>query len=99
MDSEDEEYTIECTEEEFHELTERLLDNDENNCAKYFRYNLQERRQGCADVCEEPLFQEVQEELYQVPTVAKLIALHDNYEPVIKFIQSSQRHHSFALSN
>ena len=53
---EDDDYTIDCTEEEFHELTERLLDNDENNCARFFRYNLQERRQGCEDVCDEPLF-------------------------------------------
>lgn len=45
MDSDDE-YTIECTEDEFHELTEKLLDNDENNCARFFRYNLQQRRQG-----------------------------------------------------
>ena len=81
----DDDYTIDCSEEEFHELTERLLDNDENNCAKYFRYNLQERRQGCEDVCEEPLFQDVEEELFNVPTVEKLLALHDNYEPVSTF--------------
>ncbi len=45
MDEEDD-YTIDCTEEEFHELTEKMLDNDENNCAKFFRYDLGERRRG-----------------------------------------------------
>ena len=38
---EDEDYTCDLTEEELFELTEGLLDNDENNCAKYFRYNFQ----------------------------------------------------------
>ncbi len=57
LDEEDNDYTVDCSEEEFHELTERLLDNDENNCSGYFRYNLQERRKGCEDVCDEPLFQ------------------------------------------
>jgi len=54
---EDDGFTVDCTEEELQELTERLLDADDNNCAQYFRYNLQERRKGCSDVCEEPLFQ------------------------------------------
>ncbi len=57
MEDDDGDYTVDCSEEEFWELTERLLDNDDNNCAKYFRYNLQERRKGCEDVCDEPLFQ------------------------------------------
>jgi hypothetical protein len=65
-------------------LTEKLLDNDENNCSKFFRYNLQERRQGCEDVCDEPLFSDIQPELFEVPTIAALLALHDNYEPVRK---------------
>ena len=47
------------------------------------RYNLQERRKGCRDVCDEPLFQDIEEELFEVPTVAKLLALHDNYEPCV----------------
>ena len=38
---EDEDYSCDLTEEELFELTEGLLDNDENNCAKYFRYNFQ----------------------------------------------------------
>ena len=44
MDEDD--FAIDCTEEELQELTEKLLDNDENNCSDYFRYNLQERREG-----------------------------------------------------
>lgn len=78
----DEDYTIDCSEEEFHELTERLLENDENNCTKYFRYDFQRRREGCEDVCDDPLFYDVQPELWEVPTVKKLIALYDNYERV-----------------
>ena len=49
-----------------------------------YRYNLQERRQGCEDVCDEPLFQDVDPELFEVDTVKKLLALHDNYTPVRK---------------
>lgn len=98
----DDEYTIDCSEEEFHELTEKLLENDYNNCmgqeyyslfrvsaqkiidgnCRYFKYNLQERRQGCEDVCDEPLFQDVSEEIFEVKTIKTLLALHDNYEPV-----------------
>ena len=43
---EDEDYTCELSEEELFEFTEKLMENDENNCAKYFRYNFQERRCG-----------------------------------------------------
>jgi hypothetical protein len=75
-------FTVDCTQEELNELTESLLANDENNCAKYFRYNLQDRRQGCEDVCEDPLFSDVDQDLFSVPTVEKLLALHDNYKPV-----------------
>ncbi len=82
MDEEDD-FTVDCTQEEIEELTEKLLDNDENNCARFFRYNLQERRQGCEDVCDEPLFQDIEPELFEVPTVAALLALHDNYEPCV----------------
>ena len=78
----DDDGIIDVTEEEFEELTESMLEADSNNCAKYFWYNLQERRQGDEDVCDEPLFQNVDEELFEVETVKKLIALHDNYEPV-----------------
>lgn len=81
MDADDE-YTIDCTEEEFFELTERLLDNDENNCARYIGYDLQDRREGDRDVSEDPLFYDVDDALFEIPTVAKLIALHDNYEVV-----------------
>lgn len=80
----DDDYSVDCTEEELFALTEELLENDENNCAKYFRYNLQERRQGCQDVCEDPLFSDVDEALFEVPTIKKLLALHDNYEPNVR---------------
>ena len=80
---EDEDYTCELSEEELFEFTEKLMENDENNCAKYFRYNFQERRCGEDDVCDEPLFSEVDHEaLFEVPTIKTLMALHDNYEPV-----------------
>ena len=78
----DDDGVIDVTEEEFFELTESMLEEDSNNCARYFWYNLQERRQGEEDVCEEPLFQNVDEEMFEVETIKKLIALHDNYEPV-----------------
>ena len=78
----DDDGVIDVTEEEFFELTESMLEEDSNNCARYFWYNLQERRQGEEDVCDEPLFQNVDEEMFEVETIQKLIALHDNYEPV-----------------
>ena len=78
----DDDGVIDVTEEEFFELTESMLEEDSNNCARYFWYNLQERRQGEEDVCDEPLFQNVDEEMFEVETIKKLIALHDNYEPV-----------------
>ena len=34
---EEDDFTIECTQEEVEALTEKLLDNDENNCARFFR--------------------------------------------------------------
>ena len=34
-------------------------------------------------MCDEPLFQDIEDELFEVPTVAKLLALHDNYEPCV----------------
>ena len=79
---EDEDYTCELSEEELFEFTEKLMENDENNCAKYFRYNFQERRCGEDDVCDEPLFSDLDEALFEVPTIKTLMALHDNYEPV-----------------
>ena len=82
MDKE-EDYTCDLTEEELFDLTEKLLENDENNCSQYFRYNLQERRCGEEDTCDEPLFSEVdQDALFEVPTIKTLMALHDNYIPV-----------------
>lgn len=88
---EDEDYTCDMTEDELFELTERLLDNDENNCAKYFRYNFQERRCGEEDVCDEPLFSDVDEALFEVPTVKTLMALHDNYVPVSLFYTENHK--------
>ena len=59
-----------------------MLKHDENNCAKFFSYKLQNRRQNqFEDVCEEPLFCNIQEELWNVETIKKLVDLHDNYEP------------------
>ena len=79
---EDEDYTCELSEEELFEFTEKLMENDENNCAKYFRYNFQERRCGEDDVCDEPLFSDLDVALFEVPTIKTLMALHDNYVPV-----------------
>ena len=79
----DDDYTIDITEDEFFELTEKLLDSDDNNCAKHFRYNLQSRRCGVDDVCDEPLFTDINEDIFEVETIKKLLALHDNYEPVV----------------
>ena len=45
--------------DELFELTEKLLSNDVNNCAKFFRYNLQSRRIGMEDTCDEPLFSNI----------------------------------------
>ena len=38
LNMDDEEYTVELSEDEFFDLTEKLLDEDENNCSPYFRY-------------------------------------------------------------
>lgn len=78
----DGDFTAECSDEELFELTEKLLEEDDNNCARFFRYNLQSRRCGDQDVCDEPLFSDVDERLFEVETVKKLMALHDNYIPV-----------------
>merc|ERR1712029_537564 len=83
LNMDDEEYTVELSEDEFFELTEKLLNEDENNCSPYFRYNLQERRCGVEDVCDEPLFSDVDEAMFEIKTVKALIALHDNYEPLV----------------
>ena len=65
------------------ELTELLLENDDNNCAKFLKYDLQERRLGNKDVSEGSLFTEVQPELYNVPTVAALRALYGHYRSLV----------------
>ena len=90
----DDDGVIDVTEEEFFELTESMLEEDSNNCARYFWYNLQERRQGEEDVCDEPLFQNVDEEMFEVETIKKLISLHDNYEPV-NFPSATISNHEF----
>ena len=67
--TDDTKFKGDSTQENLRELTERLLENDDNNCAKFLEYNLQERRQGNKDVCKGSLFTEVQPELYNVPTI------------------------------
>ena len=65
------------------ELSELLLENDENNCAKFLEINLQERKHGIKDMSKDPLFTYVQPELYNVPTVAALRALYGHFKPVV----------------
>ena len=75
--------TIEVTEKELFELTENLLAKDENNCGKYFKLNLQGKRNGQKDTSENPLFANVNSTfLRDVPTIKKLLALQDNYVSV-----------------
>ena len=64
------------------ELTEKLIEKDKNNCAKYIRYNIQQKRYGNIDTCKDPLFSEVDDNMYQLPTVKAFIALTDNFTPV-----------------
>ena len=64
------------------DLTEKLIEKDENNCAKYIKYNVQNRRKGNKDTCKDPLFSEVNDNMYQLPTVKAFIALTDNFNPV-----------------
>ena len=64
------------------ELTEKLIEKDGNNCAKYIRYNIQQKRNGIRDTCKDPLFSEVDDNMYQLPTVKAFIALTDNFTPV-----------------
>ena len=47
-----------------------------------YLYLFTERRCGDDDVCDEPLFSDVDEALFEVPTIKALMALHDNYIPV-----------------
>lgn len=83
-DDDDDDYAGDCTQDEVFDLTEKLLENDVNNCAKYFRYNLQSRRCGMEDTCDEPLFSNINmDAILAVPTIDKLIALHDNYIPIV----------------
>ena len=58
-----------------------MLRHDYNNCAKYLTYNLQNKREKNKDVCDEPLFSNVNKKLWSVDTIRTLVALHDNYEP------------------
>ena len=72
---------IQILQDEVYELTETMLQHDYNNCAKYFSYNLQNKRKKNQDVCDEPLFLNVKQKLWSVDTLRRLVALHDNYEP------------------
>ena len=72
---------IQILQDEIYELTETMLQHDDNNCAKYFSYNLQNKRKKNQDVCDEPLFLNVKQKLWSVDTLRRLVALHDNYEP------------------
>ena len=74
---------IDISKEELFRFTERLLQEDSNNCARFFDFKLQQPRQGKEDVCDEPLFHDVNGELFELDTVKKLIALHDNYKPLV----------------
>ena len=58
-----------------------MLKHDTNNCANYFSCNLQNHREKNKDVCEKPLFYNIQTKLWEVETIKRLVALHDNYEP------------------
>ena len=53
-------FLLKSTQENLMALTELLLENDENNCAKFLTYNLQKRRKGKRDVCEGSFFTRVQ---------------------------------------
>ena len=80
----------EITEKELFELTENLLAKDENNCGKYFRLNLQGKRNGQKDNSEKPLFANVNSKFLQdVPTIKKLLDLQDNYVSVSSLLTIS----------
>ena len=64
------------------DLTEKLIEKDENNCAKYIRYNIQCKRKENKDTCKYPLFSKVDDNMYQLPTIKAFIALTDNFNPV-----------------
>ena len=70
------------------DLTEKLIEKDENNCAKYIKYNVQNRRNGNKDTCKYPLFSKVDDNMYQLPTVKAFIALTDNFNPVSTYYLS-----------
>ena len=67
---------------EIFKLTERLLANDFNNCAKYLTLDKQEICFGQKDVSKNPLFKNVNKAIFEVPTIKALLKLHDNYIPV-----------------
>ena len=62
------------------------------------RYNLQERRCGVEDVCEEPLFSDIDEAMFDIKTVKALIALHDNYEPLVSEEEEVTRYGHFFVA-
>ena len=68
------------------DLTERLFENDVNNCAKYLQYDIQQKqkRHGQGDLSGKPLFSNVDGRVFSLPTVEALLALHDNYTAVKK---------------
>ncbi|KAJ8674412.1 hypothetical protein QAD02_005674 [Eretmocerus hayati] len=66
---------------ELADLTESLFKHDDNNANKYLTINLQQRTNGNNpdDMAPQPLIVAKQEAL-KIPTIEKLIALHDNYK-------------------
>ena len=76
-------FLLKSTQANLMALTELLLENDENNCAKFLTYNLQKKRRGKRDVCEGSLFSRVQPELYHVPTIKAFSQLFGHYRPMV----------------
>ena len=77
-----------CTLEE---LTELMLEHDDNNCARFFNYKLQGRAKGHMDESPEPLFSYVQDQLFEVDTIKALKKLWNNYVPDITTEENATR--------
>ncbi|XP_055299566.1 endoribonuclease CG2145-like [Sitodiplosis mosellana] len=72
----------ESSESEFEELTEKLFRESAPNIFPYVKVNLQSSTSSWSrsDDAEQPLLNVDESVVYKVPTIAKLVALFDNYE-------------------
>lgn len=70
----------EVTDDELREFSEKLLEKDNNNAAKYVTLHLQSKTSSRSTNDEAPLpLMSIDSKAFNIPTIAKLSPLYDNY--------------------